>query len=157
MTPQEKIYLTQVLLSNAIDYWYEVDLNWGQNARDYYFEDSTFSSMVGRDAIHQFYMWRKDRGARVSRHLITNFRAEFESPTKARTNYVMLLFAADGEPVLPSAPPIQIAEQVDEVELCEDGRWRFRSRKFINLFKGETPTTSPPKDWYAQHSPESKV
>ena len=149
MSPGEKALLTQVLLGTAIDYWYEVDHHDGLDARDFYFDHSTFGSFVGRDAIHRFYVWRKERGVRISRHLILNFRAEFESARKARTNHVMLLFAADGEPVLPSAPPIAISELIDEVELCDDGRWRYRSRKFVTLFKGDTPATVPPKEWYA--------
>jgi hypothetical protein len=152
MSATETTLLTQVLLGTAIDYWYEVDHHYGLNARDFYFEDSSFGSFTGREAIHAFYVWRKERGVRTSRHLISNFRAEFDGPRRARTNNVMQLFAADGEPVLPSAPPIQIAEQIDEVELCDDGRWRYRTRKFVNLFKSDTPTTVPPKEWYARHN-----
>jgi hypothetical protein len=153
MTPEQRVILTQLLLQNATDYWYEVDHHDGLEVRDYFLEDATFFNLKGREAIHQFYVWRKSRGARTVRHLINNFRARFETPSLAITENVMLLYAADGEPVLPSAPPIQIADQIDEVVLCDDGRWRFRSRKFVNLFMGETPTTVPPSDWYEKHNP----
>ncbi len=62
--------------------------------------------LVGRAAIEQFYTWRQDRGARTSRHVITNFRAEFSDATHATTHCVMMLYAADGKPLLPTAPPI---------------------------------------------------
>lgn len=153
MTPEERVILTQLLLQNATDYWYEVDHHDGLEVQDYFLEDATFFNLQGREAIHQFYVWRKSRGARTVRHLISNFRARFETPSLAITENVMLLYAADGEPILPSAPPIQIADQIDEIVLCDDGRWRFRSRKFVHLFKGDTPTTVPPADWYEKHNP----
>jgi hypothetical protein len=155
MTSEEKIMLTQLLLANATDYWYEVDVNGGLNTKDYYLEDATFFNLKGREAIHQFYVWRQSRGPRVNRHLISNFRAELLEPKLAKTNYVMTLYAEDGEPVLPSAPPIQIAEQTDHLVLCDDGRWRFRSREFVNLFKGGTPNTVPPREWYEKWNPSS--
>lgn len=155
MTPEEKIMLTQLLLANATDYWYEVDVNGGLNTKDYYLEDATFFNLKGREAIHQFYVWRQSRGPRVNRHLISNFRAELLEPKLAKTNYVMVLYADDGEPVLPSHPPIQIAEQTDHLVLCDDGRWRFRSREFVNLFKGGTPNTVPPREWYEKWNPSS--
>ncbi len=151
MTPYDKIMLTQVLLANATDYWYEVDHNYGLGASEYFLEDATFASWQGKAAIHDFYVWRKARGDRLARHLISNFRARFETSTLAHTNNVMLLYAADGIAPLPAAAPIQIAEQEDVVVLCDDGRWRFRSRKFTNLFTGEVPTTVPPKDWFEKH------
>lgn len=153
MSPQERIILTQILLQNAIDYWYEVDHHDGLDVRDFYLEDATFFNLRGREAIHQFYVWRKSRGERTVRHLMSNFRATFETPELARTECVMTLYAADGVPVLPSAPPIQIADQIDEVVLCDDNRWRFRSRKFVNLFTGDIPTTVPPKEWYDKYNP----
>ena len=47
---------------------------------------------------------RQDRGPRTSRHVITNFRADFSDDAHATTYCVMMLLAADGTPVLPSAP-----------------------------------------------------
>jgi len=155
MTPEEKAVQTQVLLSRAIDYWYEVDHNYGMNARDFYLEDSVFVNIRGREAIHQFYIWRKDRGERTSLHLISNFRAEFEGPKLARTYNVMSLYAADGQPVLPSEPAIQIAENFDECVLGDDGQWRYKSRKFTNIFKSPTPNTVPPKEWFDKWSPSN--
>jgi hypothetical protein len=155
MTPQDEMLATFLLQKNAVDYWHDVDTNYGMGTSDFYLEDSTFGSMRGKDAIHQFYVWRKGRGARTSRHLIANFRAVFESPKLAHTNNVMLLYAADGEPVLPVATAlIQVTEQEDVCVLCDDGKWRYRSRKFTPVFSGDIPATVPPADWFAKHSPK---
>lgn len=153
MAPEDHMLLTHLLFSNAVDYWHDVDHNDGMNARDFYVEDATFFNLRGREAIHQFYLWRKERGARTVRHLMSNFRARLEGDGSAHTECVMLLYAADGEPVLPAAPPIQIADQIDELVLCDDGRWRFRARRFVNIFKGDIPTTVPPPEWYAKYNP----
>ena len=82
MTPEQRATATQLLYMNMIDYWYEVDMKGGAGVSEMYAEDGIFHGgpgkpLVGRAAIEQFYTWRQDRGARTSRHVITNFRAEF--------------------------------------------------------------------------------
>jgi hypothetical protein len=154
MTPAEEMLATFLLQKNAVDYWHDVDTNYGMGTSDFYLKDSTFGRMVGKEAIHQFYVWRKGRGARTSRHVITNFRAVFETPKLARTNNVMLLFAVDGDAPLPiDRSLIQVSEQEDVCVLCDDGKWRYRSRAFTPIFSGEAPATVPPADWFARHSP----
>ena len=134
---------------NMIDYWYEVDLNGGAGVAQRYVEDGIFHAgpgkpLVGRAAIEQFYTWRQDRGARISRHVITNFRAEFADETHATTYCVMMLHAADGKPVLPSAPPIILADLIDRCVKCDDGEWRYIERTFVPLFMGGAAPTVPP-------------
>jgi hypothetical protein len=129
------------------DFWYEVDHNWGANAPDYYTEDGVFTTSggkprVGREAIRAFYTSRRDRGARIARHVVTNLRVTAIDATTARADWILLLHAADGEPVLESEPPILIADVVDECVKCPDGQWRFRSRVITALFKGARPTTA---------------
>jgi len=149
MTPERRAIETQVLYQNMIDYWYEVDMKGGAGVSQMYVEDGIFHGgpgkpLVGRAAIEQFYSWRKDRGERLSRHVITNFRAEFSDATHATTCCVMMLYAADGRPVLPSAPPIIITDLIDRCVKCEDGQWRYIERNFIPLFMGgAAPTVAP--------------
>lgn len=149
MTPERRAIETQVLHLNLVDYWYEVDLNGGAGVSSMYVEDGIFhagpgKALVGRAAIEQFYAWRQDRGARTSRHVITNFRAVFDDETHAKTYCVMMLLAADGTPVLPSAPPILTADLVDRCVKGEDGLWRCVERNFIPIFMGGAPPTVAP-------------
>ena len=148
MTPEQRASATQVLYMNMIDYWYAVDLKGGAGVSEMYVEDGIFNGggkpLIGRAAIEQFYTWRQDRGARTSRHVITNFRAEFADETHATTHCVMMLYAADGPPVLPSAPPIIITDLIDRCVKCDDGKWRYLERTFVPLFMGGTPATVPP-------------
>jgi len=150
LTPERRALETQVLYMNMIDYWYEVDLKGGAGVSKMYVEDGIFHGgpgkpLVGRAAIEQFYTWRKDRGARTSRHVITNFRADFTDETHATTYSVMLLYAADGVPVLPSAPPIMITDLIDRCVKGDDGKWRYIERSFVPLFMGGAAPTVPPQ------------
>ncbi len=82
MTPEQRAIETMVLHQNLVDYWHDVDVNGGKAVASMYLEDGVFHAgpgkpLVGREAIAQFYGWRVDRGARTSRHVVTNFRAEF--------------------------------------------------------------------------------
>ena len=134
---------------NMVDYWYEVDLKGGAGVSRMYVEDGVFNGggkpLIGRAAIEQFYTWRQGRGERTSRHVITNFRAEFADPTHATTYCVMLLHAADGAPILPSAPPIMITDLIDRCVKCDDGEWRYVERTFVPLFMGGAAPTVPPE------------
>jgi hypothetical protein len=53
----------------------------------------------------------------------------------------MSLFAADGEPVLPSRPAIMVAIAEEVVVRQADGRWLYESRQLRPLFRDNTPTT----------------
>jgi hypothetical protein len=150
VTPEQRAIQTQLLYMNMIDYWYEVDLKGGAGVSEMYVEDGIFHGgpgkpLVGRAAIEQFYTWRTNRGARTSRHVITNFRADFTDETHATTYSVMLLYAADGAPILPTAPPIMITDLIDRCVKCEDGKWRYLERSFVPLFMGGAPPTVPPE------------
>ncbi len=148
MTPEQRATATQLLYMNMIDYWHEVDLKGGAGVAEMYVEDGIFNGggkpLVGRAAIEQFYTWRQDRGARTSRHVIANFRAEFADESHATTYCVMLLYAADGAPILPAAPPIIITDLIDRCVKCADGKWRYIERTFVPLFMGGAAPTVPP-------------
>jgi hypothetical protein len=56
-----------------------------------------------------------------------------------------MLYGADGKPVLPTHPPIQIAYMTDRLVRSGDG-WLLTYRKFDTWFEGGTPTTNPNLD-----------
>jgi hypothetical protein len=161
MTPEQRAIATQLLYMNMIDYWYEVDMNGGAGVSQMYVEDGIFHGgpgkpLVGRAAIEQFYAWRQDRGARTSRHVITNFRAEFADENHATTFCVMMLYAADGTPILPTAPPIIITDLIDRCVKCDDGKWRYIERTFVPLFMGGAAPTVPPESIAENFNPGQK-
>ncbi|WP_225028208.1 nuclear transport factor 2 family protein [Xinfangfangia pollutisoli] len=146
MRSEDRLRLTQELHLRLVDFWHDVDTNWGRNAADFYTEDGVFeaseTTYSGREHIRKFYAYRLSRGARVAVHSVTNFRAEFVTADQAVSTWYLLLHAQDGEPVLPSAPPIQIALATDTSLRGPDGIWRYRHRKFETWFKGGVPTTT---------------
>jgi len=146
MDPHERLLLRQQLEYLAIDFWHEVDRNDGRDAARYYIEDAIFATSIreyrGRQAIHDFYTRREQRGPRLSLHLVQNFRIDaIEGPDRVRCSYVMSLFAADGEPVLPSKPAIMVAVAEEVVVQQGDGAWLYELRRLRPLFRDDTPTT----------------
>jgi hypothetical protein len=154
MDRDERIRITVELEALLADFWHDVDANWGRRAADFFTEDGVFEASertyAGRDTIERFYGYRRDRGARVAVHAFSNFRVEPKSPTEATSTWYLFLYAADGEPVLPTTPPIQIALATDHCVKCDDGRWRYRHRKFSVWFKGGVPTTTMPGEYEAK-------
>ncbi len=147
---ENRFELTRVLHTLLIDYWHDVDTNWGRNAPDYYTPDGLFegpaASYAGREKIRAFYKWREDRGARTVVHSVQNFQAQFDGgPDKAVCHWFMMLYAADGKPVLPTHPPIQIAYMTDRLINTADG-WKVTFRKFDIWFEGGALATNPVLD-----------
>ena len=132
--------------SALIDYWHNVDHHWGANAHLFYTEDASFSTSertrTGREAIRQFYGGRQSRGERIARHVITNLRVMAQSNQRAEAESILLLYAADGVPVLQSEPAIMIADVKETFLRQPDGAWLCTSRAIRALFKSNTPTTS---------------
>lgn len=156
MTPEQRALETLALHQNAVDYWYWVDIKGGTGVSEMFVQDGVFHAgpgkpLVGRGAIEEFYGWRQDRGARTSRHIITNFHAEFDDESHATTTCVMMLLAADGQPVHPAAPPIFIGDQIDRCVKGDDGRWRYAERRFNALFLGGEAPTVPPAEIAERH------
>jgi hypothetical protein len=137
----------QRLTELEVDYWYDVDFNWGRTAHTLYLADGVFvidnARIEGRDAIAEFYGWREKRGERTARHVVTNFRLERLAGTSATLRCILLLYAADGRPVLPSKPAILVADVISESVLCPDGQFRFCSHTLLSVFMGGTPPTLP--------------
>jgi hypothetical protein len=144
---EDRLKLTQELQALVIDYWHDVDRNWGRNAPDYYTEEAKFvgsaTTYEGREKIRAFYKWRENRGDRTVVHSVQNFQAFFDgAPDKATCHWFLMLYAADGKPVLPTHPPIQIAYMTDHLVLTAEG-WKLTYREFDPLFQGGTPPTNP--------------
>ena len=149
MSSAHVLELNQVLSLQLAEYWHEIDFSGGRGASAFYTEDAVFhgqfASYEGVAKIQQFYDWRRKRGARLSVHSFTNFRAWFTAPGAAEATNFLFLYAADGVKVLPTHPPITISLATDRYVL-RDGRWLCTYRRFEHLFEGDTPVTNPNLD-----------
>jgi hypothetical protein len=141
------LVLDAALTRLGADYWYDVDHNAGRNAHEFFVEEDAVYQIqdqifAGREEIRGFYAWREGRGERVARHCFTNARAVFTDAGAAKMTSILLLHAANGRPILPTAPPIQIAD-VEDVCVLVDRVWRYKSKRLTTLFAGGVPITLP--------------
>jgi hypothetical protein len=141
MNRQQQLLSALEMEADLADYWHDVDTAWGTRAGEYYTQDAVFEAgrlrLEGREAIQRFYSWREGRGARTAVHAVTNFRAVFDDQGGAVANWYMLLYAADGEPVLPTHSPVRISRMTDQyLQDAASGRWLCKYRRFETLFEG---------------------
>jgi len=145
--PASDADVLQQLTTLEVDYWHDVDHNWGRSASELYVADGLFAigdkTMNGRAEIAGFYRWREGRGERTARHVVSNFRLNARDGNRAQFQCIMLLYAADGRPVLESLPAIMIADVVSNCECGADGCWRFVSHRLIPVFMGGAAPTIP--------------
>lgn len=146
MTPQEKLDIAGEIMALNAAYWHEVDRQKGENAHAFFTEDGLFTTtlrqFLGRKEISAYYQWRQERETtRTTRHLIANQHVEVQDASHATSNWILMLHAADGDPVLPSQPAMMIADVHDLCERGADGCWRYASRTITAVFKRDAPAT----------------
>jgi hypothetical protein len=145
-TLKERAALAVELQAILADYWHEIDTNWGRNAGDYYTDDADFigeaATYAGKAKIQEFYSWRVAQGPRLAVHAINNFRVESIEGDRARATWYCLLYAANGEPILPSNPPITICLVTDDY-VRSGGGWLCTRRHWKTLFQGGAPAHNP--------------
>lgn len=135
-----------------IDYWWDVDKNNAVNAADFYTDDCVYQMLdhrwEGHEPILAYYRFRNGRGPRLVRHLLSNVRVYMHSAESATLIAALSVYAADGVPVVPAAPPVMVADEECGFVKGQDGKWRMRTHGITALFKGgsgvellEPPTT----------------
>ncbi len=153
---EERVVFDQ-LYRLQVDYWHDVDHNYGRDATRFYVEDGVFEvgseRMSGRAEIAAFYEWREQRGQRTARHLVSNCRLKRFGAESAEFECVMTLYANDGLPVLNSQPPVLIADVVDHC-LCDGEVWRFKSHVLTPIFQGGVNPTVPTRSELLSHKAE---
>ncbi|HMK13336.1 MAG TPA: nuclear transport factor 2 family protein [Acidimicrobiales bacterium] len=131
----------------TIEFWHLVDHEDGVGVADLFCEDGVYSvangQNAGRDAIAESYRQRAARGPRLSRHVQTNLRVTFTSPTEARGISILTLWADDGDAPLPLKMPISVTDVEDEYVKDDDGVWRIRRRHLGQVFLGDRPGVLP--------------
>ena len=160
MTPAERLHEIAALRQNAVDYWYRVDHEGGAGVSEMFVADGVFYAgpgdpLVGRAAIEAFYAWRRERGERTSRHIVTNFHAAFDGDRKARTTCVMMLYGTDGTPPHSGTAAAMIADMIDDCVKGDDGVWRYARRDFTLLYMGEAELTLAPDDLRTAEDPSA--
>jgi hypothetical protein len=147
MTEMDELLITAAVQRLVVKYWNDVDTNWGAEAHLTFTQNGVFDGesmpLEGREQIKGFYDWRKRRGERIARHIVNNFWVDIQGQ-RAVAHYVMSIYAADGVPVLPSAPPILISDVTESCVRQADGSWLIERKRFRTLFKSDVPATTMP-------------
>lgn len=148
LTTDEAFRIRKAVEDRLIEYWWDVDRDGAGRALEFYTEDCVYlmcdHRMEGREAIRRYYDYRASRGPRLVRHVVTNLRARALGPDLATLDAVLCVYAADGVPVLPSTPPIMVADNSCEFVRGADGAWRFRLHRITPLFQGGVEVLVPP-------------
>ncbi|HMK80059.1 MAG TPA: nuclear transport factor 2 family protein [Xanthobacteraceae bacterium] len=148
MDAAAKLLIASEIEHQLLDYWHEVDQNGGRQAGSYWTEDAIWEAPArtfkGRADIQSFFDWRLTRGDRLALHVVTNLKTTVESPTSAASRWYLMLYAADGAPVQPSQPAVQVAK-IEDKWSRQNGTWLCAHRKFTVLFSGDGALAGPPK------------
>jgi hypothetical protein len=148
LAADEALRIRLAVQDRLVDYWWDVDRDGARGALDYYTADCLYDMcghrMQGHGPIRDYYGFRASRGERLVRHVLTNVRVRVHAPDRAVLDGILTVSAADGVPVLPSAPPILLADTRCEFVLGSDGAWRMREHHIIALFRGGVPVLVPP-------------
>ena len=128
-------------------YWYDVDVNEGRTAHEFFTPDGVkmvgHNRFEGREQIRAFYEWRARQsgteavrklgisGVRAVRHLITNLCVASSSERCATVMGIIVFYG--GKSKRQSNPPM-VADLINECVLNEDNLWRFKSHTLRPVF-----------------------
>jgi hypothetical protein len=148
VSPDEQLRIRMAVVDRLVEYWWDVDANNALRSQEFYTADCVYQMcehrMDGPAAVKAYYDFRDARGARLVRHVLTNLRAEIHAADRASVLGVLTVYAADGAPVLPSAPPILVADNKARFVRGSDGAWRMQEHRIDALFRGGVPVLAPP-------------
>jgi hypothetical protein len=141
---RQKLALVHAELSMLVTaLWFEIDHGDGSAASSFFTADAelTFSRRTfrGTDEIDGVYSDRTARGPRVSRHLMSNFHILRHETGLVEAVSVLVLYAQDGEPPIPTTVPVLVADVFDRFVRGgepdgEARRWLIASRRIENCF-----------------------
>jgi hypothetical protein len=153
MNTHDELLLWHALHRLEVRYWYDVDVNEGRTAHEFFTPDGVklvgHNRFEGREQIRAFYEWRARHsgteavhklgisGVRAVRHLITNLFVASSSERYATVLGIVVFYG--GKSKRQSNPPM-VADLITECVLDKDDVWRFKSHTVRPVFmSNETP------------------
>jgi hypothetical protein len=153
----DELLLWHALHRLEVRYWYDVDLNEGRTAHEFFTPDGVkmvgHNRFEGREEIRKFYEWSAHQngaqaardlgisGAKAVRHLITNLYVASSSERCATVLGLVIFYGGATYPSKrQSIPPMMVADLITECVLNQDNVWRFKSHTLRPVFlSNETP------------------
>jgi len=155
MNSQDELLLWHALHRLEVTYWYDVDVNEGRTAHEFFTPDGVkmvgHNRFQGREQIRAFYEWRARQsgteavrqlgisGLRAVRHLITNLNVASSGERCATVLGIVVFYG--GASKHQSNPPM-VADFINECVLNNDNVWRFKSHTLRPVFMGKV---TPPE------------
>jgi SnoaL-like domain len=143
----DEFLLWHALHRLEVTYWYDVDVNEGRTAHEFFTSDAVkmvgHNRFEGREQIRAFYEWRARQsgpeavrqlgisGLRAVRHLVTNLYVASSSERCATARGIVTFYG--GASKHQSNPPM-VADLINECVLNNDDVWRFKSHTLRPVF-----------------------
>lgn len=131
VTTETRLALTAL----CTEYVWRIDNGHARTIPDLFTDDGEWigpwGTMAGRAALDTAWTERAARTVRT-RHMLTNLRFTQPSADRATGQVGQIVFVADGDDPMPTAPSI-LAENLDDYARGPDGVWRIRSRRILML------------------------
>ena len=150
MSTHDEFLLWHALHRLEVAYWYDVDVNEGRTAHEFFTPDGVkivgHNRFEGREQIRAFYEWRARQspteavrqlgisGVRAVRHLITNLYVASSSERCATVLGIVIFY---GGPSKHQSNPPMVADLINECVLNKDNVWRFKSHTLRPVFMGK--------------------
>jgi SnoaL-like domain len=149
----DELLLWHALHRLEATYWYDVDVNEGRNAHEFFTSDGVkmvgHNRFEGREQIRAYYEWRARQsgteavrklgisGVKAVRHLITNLYVASSSERCATVLGIVIFYG--GKSMGQSNSPM-VADLINECVLNKDNVWRFKSHTLRPVFmSNESP------------------
>jgi hypothetical protein len=117
--------------------WWNVDREAGVGAEHYYSADAEFITPAvaarGHDEIREAHASRTKDTERLSRHVLANVILAGSVGDSAVAEYVVTLYAGNGEAPLAFAGPQMVFDVKDDL-VRSDGRWLLKRRNMMPIF-----------------------
>jgi SnoaL-like domain len=150
MSTHDEFLLWHALHRLEVTYWYDVDVNEGRTAHEFFTPDGVKTvghhRFEGREQIRAFYEWRAFQspaqavrqlgisGVRAVRHLVTNLYVASSSERCATVRGIVIFY---GGPSKQQSNPPMVADLITECILDKDNAWRFKSHTLRPVFMGK--------------------
>jgi hypothetical protein len=147
MNAHDELLLWHALHRLEVTYWYDVDVNDGRKAHEYFTPDGVkmvgHNRFEGREQIQAFYQWRSRQsgtetvrqlgisGLRAVRHLVTNLHVASCGERCATVRGMVIFY---GGPSKHQSNPPMIADLITECVLNTDNVWRYKSHTLVPVF-----------------------
>ena len=98
-------------------------------------------TLQGKGEIEARYRARTRHGVRTTRHVYSGLRLTEVTPSTVRATSTWVCYAANAPAPVDGARVYLVADFVDRLRHCADGRWRLAERTIVDVFR--EPSLAP--------------